>query len=185
VTGAVGTATSAVWVDSLSALAHQHAQTHTAQAAVAIEDWTPRVLTATQNETVVALTELIIPETDTPGAKAVRVNRFIDTVLHDAPSGERDMFLRGLAWVDERSRATFAKDFRAATAFEQTSLLTGISAEENRAGADIGVQFFRAIKSMTIDGYYTSQVGLRQELGDNGQLFLPHFTGCDHPEHQE
>jgi hypothetical protein len=37
---------------------------------------------------------------------------------------------------------------------------------------------------MTIDGYYTTEIGLRQELGDNGQLFLPQFAGCDHPEHQ-
>ena len=51
-------------------------------------------------------------------------------------------------------------------------------------GVRAGVQFFRAIKSMTIDGYYTTEIGLRQELGDNGQLFLPQFAGCDHPEHQ-
>ena len=37
---------------------------------------------------------------------------------------------------------------------------------------------------MTIDGYYTSEIGLRKELGDNGQLFLPQFQGCDHNEHQ-
>ena len=35
-----------------------------------------------------------------------------------------------------------------------------------------------------IDGYYTSEIGLRQELGDDGQLFLAKFAGCDHPEHQ-
>jgi hypothetical protein len=186
VSGAVGTATSALWVDSLAALAHHHAHTQTAQAGVTTETWIPRVLTAAQDDTVVVLTELIIPETDTPGAKAVRVNRFIDAVLHEAPAGERDMFIRGLAWVDERSRALFTKDFRAATVAEQTSLLTRLSSEESNARADaLGVQFFRAIKSMTIDGYYTSQAGLRQELGDNGQLFLPQFTGCDHPAHQD
>ena len=37
---------------------------------------------------------------------------------------------------------------------------------------------------MTIDGYYTTEIGLRQELGDNGQLFLGRFEGCAHPEHQ-
>jgi hypothetical protein len=37
---------------------------------------------------------------------------------------------------------------------------------------------------MTISGYYSSEIGLRQELGDDGQLFLLEFKGCDHPEHQ-
>lgn len=39
------------------------------------------------------------------------------------------------------------------------------------------------IKSMTIDGYYTTEIGLKQELGDDGQLFLGQFPGCTHPEH--
>ena len=44
------------------------------------------MLTAHQNDAVIVLTELIVPETDTPGAKATLVNRFIDGVLADAPS---------------------------------------------------------------------------------------------------
>ena len=65
------------------------------------------------------------------------------------------------------------------------ALLTRISAEGNPDKEDAtGLEFFRAIKGMTINGYYTSEIGLRQELGDNGQLFLPQFQGCDHPEHQ-
>ena len=47
----------------------------------------------------------------------------------------------------------------------------------------IGVEFFQSIKSMTITGYYTSEIGMRQELGDDGQLFFAEFKGCTHPEH--
>jgi len=179
--GAVG---AAAWVDSLSALASRHAQNRTAVAPVAAQDWTPRVFNAHQNETVVTLTELIIPRTETPGARAARVNRFIDTVLREAPAAERDAFLRGLAWIDERSRKLFGKTFVAAAAPDQTTLLTSLADENNRPAADrVGVNFFRAIKSMTIDGYYSTEIGLRQELGDSGQLYLAQFTGCDHPEH--
>ena len=46
------------------------------------------------------------------------------------------------------------------------------------------MQFFQAIKSMTINGYYTTEIGLRRELGDSGQLFQAVSQGCDHPEHQ-
>lgn len=185
--GAVGAAAASSWVESLSALSRQQAHAHAAQTAAATRDWTPRVLDARQNETVTVLTELIIPETDTPGARAARVNRFVDAVLHEAPAAERDAFLRGLAWVDERSRARFGREFAAAAAAEQTALLTAIAdgaTDISKAPGDrVGVEFFRAIKSMTIDGYYTSEIGMRQELGDSGQLFLARFAGCDHPDH--
>jgi hypothetical protein len=45
------------------------------------------------------------------------------------------------------------------------------------------VEFFQAVKSLTITGYYTSEVGMRNELGDDGQLFFTEFKGCTHPEH--
>ena len=175
----------AAWVDSLSALAAQHAHSPAAQAAIAAQEWTPRVLNLRQNETIITLTELIIPQTETPGAKAARVNRFIDGVLQRAKPADRDSFLRGLTWMDERSRTQFRTDFVAATPAQQTELLTTLSKSDGEtAELRAGVQFFRAIKSMTIDGYYTTEIGLRQELGDNGQLFLAQFAGCDHPEHQ-
>ena len=182
---ALAAGAAAAWVDSLSALAAQHAHSPAAQAAIAAQEWTPRVLNPQQNETIIALTELIIPQTETPGAKAARVNRFIDAVLQRAKPADRDSFLRGLTWMDERSRTQFRTDFVAATPAQQTELLTTL-AKGNGATTDLGagVQFFRAIKSMTIDGYYTTEIGLRHELGDNGQLFLPQFAGCDHPEHQ-
>ncbi|MCA1561872.1 MAG: gluconate 2-dehydrogenase subunit 3 family protein [Acidobacteria bacterium] len=183
--GAVGAATSATWVESLSALASQQAHAHAAQAAVGAQKWTPRVLNAKQNAMVVVFTELIIPETDTPGAKAALVNRFIDAVLHAAPPADRAAFLRGLAWMNERSQTVYEKDFVSASVADRTALLATLAHEKNEAVEDrLGVEFFRAIKSMTIDGYYTSEIGLRRELGDNGQLFFAQFDGCDHPEHQ-
>jgi hypothetical protein len=179
----MATAASVSWGASLTALARQQAHAHAADGVIAAQDWTPRTLTAPQNELVVALTELIIPATDTPGAKAARVNRFVDQVLTDAPAEVRGSFTRGLTWIDVRSRALFKKDFLAASAEQQTALLTRISSDVEQEEA-IGREFFQAIKGMTINGYYTTEIGLRQELGDNGQLFLLEFQGCDHPEHQ-
>jgi hypothetical protein len=188
-TGAVGAATSAMWVDSLSALARQQAHAHVADAVIAAQDWTPRVLTARQNDAVITLTELIIPDTGpapgTPGAKAARVNRFVDTVLQGAMPADREKFIKGLDWMDARSKTLFGKEFLAASAAEQTTLLTRISKDGNPDGEDpIGAEFFQAIKAMTINGYYTSEIGLHQELGDDGVLFMPQFLGCTHPEHQ-
>ena len=151
--GAVAAVASASWVESLTALARQQAHTHAAVAVIAAQNWAPRTLTTHQNDLVVALTELIIPQTDTPGAKAASVNRFIDQVLTDAQPAVRESFVRGLTWIDTRSRALSGGDFLGASPEQQTTLLTRLSAEGNSNQEEaIGREFFQAIKSMTING---------------------------------
>ena len=72
-----------------------------------------------------------------------------------------------------------------ATPEQQTELLTKLAAPSGHAAEDApGVPFFTAMKGMTIAGYYSTKIGLEQELGDNGQLFSPVFEGCMHKEHQ-
>jgi len=181
--GGVAAAATPSWVEALGTLAQGHV--HPAPTpATAPADWTPKVLNADQDATVTLLSELIIPATDTPGAKAALVNRFVDAVLEDADEHERKEFLRGLEWTNLRSREQFGTDFKSATPAQQTELLTAMSADKPATSADLlGRDFFRAIKSLTITGYYTSEVGMKQELGDDGQMFFAEFKGCDHPEH--
>ncbi len=185
VAGAVGVASMPLWVQSLCAQARAEAYTHAAQAVASVPVWSPSVLTPRQNEAVIALTELIIPATDTPGAKAALVNRFVDHILSTADARDRSEFIRGLGWLDDRCRARVGKDVAGATTAELTALLTPLAAEGTAAAEDApGIAFFRAIKSMTITGYYTTEIGLRQELGDDGRMMLGSFEGCTHPEHQ-
>jgi len=186
--GGVGAATLPVWVETLSALAAEHAQTHPPHDShTAVKTaWTPKVFTAPQNAAVIALSELIIPQTTTPGAKAARVNEFIDGVLADAKPDDKAKFLAGLAWIDARTTHDHQHPFVACTPDQQIALLTAISTPEADTVRDTpGAAFFAAIKSMTIVGYYTSEVGVRQELGDDGNLFFAEFKGCTHPEHQQ
>ena len=183
--GAVGAASMPLWAASLSAQARAQAHAHAADAAIAAQAWTPAVLTPRQNDAVTALTEVIIPETDTPGAKAALVNRFVDRVLSTASATEREQFVQGLTWLDERCRVRFGRDLAAATASEQAALLTPLAEAGTHPAEDApGVAFFRALKSMTISGYYTTEIGLRQELGEDGRMVLAAFEGCTHPEHQ-
>lgn len=182
--GTIGAASS-FWVDRLNALAHVQAAHARAAGAQRIAAWRPAVLTSRQNDTLVTLTELIIPQTDTPGAEAALVNRFIDSVLAGASPADRDRFVSGLAWLDARSTALFGKDFTSAAPGDQSDLLTRLSADERAPAEDaVGVEFFRAVKALTITGYYSTEIGLQQELGDDGQMFLLAFEGCKHPEHQ-
>jgi glucoside 3-dehydrogenase (cytochrome c) hitch-hiker subunit len=185
--GSVAAAALPSWVESLSALALDHAHTHGQRTAAAKTAWTPKVLTPAQNESVIAISELILPQTSTPGAKAAKVNEFIDSVMAESKPADRTKFLDGLAWMDTRAKQDFqTASFVAAKPEQQTALLTEISVPEASPNSpnQIGHDFFEAIKNLTIIGYYTSEVGVRQELGDNGMLFFTEFKGCTHPEHQ-
>jgi hypothetical protein len=142
-----------------------------------------RTLNAHSNDTVVAMIDQIIPATDTPGAKAARVNEFIDVILTEwANDEERRNFLSGLADVDKQSNTLFAKDFAAASPEQQLTLLRSLdeaaevarSAEKQKhrppfwepEGRDTQLQddFFTVFKNLTLHGYYTSEIGFSQEL---------------------
>ncbi|MDX1547943.1 MAG: gluconate 2-dehydrogenase subunit 3 family protein [Rhodothermales bacterium] len=82
------------------------------------------------DELVATVSELIIPETDTPGARAARVHEFIDRMLTGwYEPRERDHFLAGLADLDRRAQAEYAVPFLEATPEQQTALLAALEAE--------------------------------------------------------
>lgn len=180
--GSVGAASVPAWVATLGDVALARTEQ---QAAAPADGWVPAVFDAHQRDTVETVAELIIPRTDTAGATDAKVVQFIDTVLDDAPEAERDRFLDGVAWLDARSQELFGADFLGASPNEQTALLTILSSPENHSTSErAGVEFFMAMKQFTVTGYYTSQIGMLEELDDDGILFFDDDPGCTHPEHQ-
>ena len=128
---------------------------------------TLRALDPHQNETVATIAELIIPKTDTPGAREAGVPAFIDVMLADwAEEEQRQVFTAGLANVDERSRAAFGKDFIGCTPPQQTEILQDLDYELARlrdTKSDTSKNFFQMMKWLTLAGYYTSEVGATTE----------------------
>jgi Gluconate 2-dehydrogenase subunit 3 len=154
-------------------------------------NYTLRTLNHHQNATVVAMIDLIIPETDTPGAKSVRVNEFIDLILTEwAHEDERQHFLSGLDGVDKRSNAIFTKNFIDVTPQQQEILLRELDQHwamdrEDRAAhpyvrhthnEQLTGDFFGIVKRITLYGYYTSEVGFTQEL--RKQIIPGAYHGC-------
>jgi len=177
--------TSPLWVEALVSAAGQHAAHYQATAGKAAP-WVPKALSPAQNQAVIALSEAIIPQTTTAGAAKAGVNQFIDAVIADASPADRQTFLDGLAWVDARSQRDAGAPFAKATAAQQTALLTTLStAAEPSAEDKPGADFFKAIKSLTITGYYTSEIGMREEMEDNGNMFFLEFPGCTHDAHKQ
>lgn len=135
--------------------------------------WKPLLFDAHQNETVIALTELIIPATDTPGAKAALVNRHLDKQLHDGPVERQQQFLEGLAGLDGQAIRRHGHPFVRCTRGQQSGLLEGLETEGNR--------FFGLAKRATAEIYYATEIGFK-ELNKDGRV--PAGFACTHPEHR-
>jgi len=128
--------------------------------------WQPRALTPDQGELVASIAEHILPETDTPGARAAGVHRFIDALLAESyPPEERRRFLAGLADVEARARRSAGCGFLACPPQQQRTLLAELDRETFAATpSQAEVPFFRTMKELTLVGYYTSEIGATREL---------------------
>lgn len=149
-------------------------------------NWKPAFFDEHHNQTVMALSDLIVPETDTPGAKAALVNRYLDLALHEEDAARQRLFLAGLGWLDAPGLKLFGKPFVEAAASEQTALLAPLADPDNKRPEDRrGVEFFQEFKALTVFAYYTSRIGMEQELEYGGDDYHAEFPGaCAHPEHQ-
>lgn len=118
------------------------------------------VFSATQRELVKALSERILPTTDTPGAIAAGVPEFIEKMLADwALPADRVPILAGLDAIEGRSQQDFKLAATKAAVAQQDALLTLAMNGEIPAGKP----FFEAFRQLVIAGYYTSEIGMTQE----------------------
>lgn len=137
-----------------------------------------KVLTKPQYAAFEALAEAIIPTDErSPGAKAARVADFVDLLLSEQDEEPRQQFLTGLAAFEAESATRFQTPFAKLSAPQVETFLTDISKNEKDPKTPIE-QFWRAAKNVTITGYYTSEIGIHQELKYKGNVFTPEFVGC-------
>ena len=153
------------------------------------EQKSPRTLNPHQYATVTAMTELIIPRTDTPGATDVGTSDFIDLILtewYEEP--QRKGFLDGLADVDSRTQKLFGKDFVDSSSLQQSQILIDLGAKmleqaaeaRSRAISDnltTELDFYSTLRRLTLTAYYTSEDGATKEL--NFQIIPDRYQGCD------
>ncbi len=126
----------------------------------------PRFLNADQFASLGRIVDLMIPDTDTPGAYAAGVHRFIDMMMSEyAGQDSREMLLKGLQDVNQASVASYGSDFVDQSAEIQFEVLTSVDAEafEDPSRSES----YRMLKSMILFGYYTSEPGASVELRFN------------------
>jgi hypothetical protein len=149
-------------------------------------DWRAVFLNEHQNETLIALSDVIIPSTDTPGAKAALVNRYLDLLLSVQPTDFQTQFVNALAFIDSESQKQFAKDFRDLASEDQIWLLTAWAYPSDSDGwietegkPDPGQQHFERLKALIAAAYYGSEIG-QKELGWDGEFTHGPYEGCEH-----
>ena len=146
-------------------------------------DWKPQFLDEHQNETLIIFSDLLIPTTETPGAKQALVNRFIDQLLSAETPDVQRQFAESLAFLDGECLSRYRSAFRYAPPESQVELLHLLAYPHSLStwGTDAvredpGYEHFRRLKDWVARAFYSSESGMR-ELGWDGP---PHgeFEGC-------
>ncbi|MGH9341418.1 MAG: gluconate 2-dehydrogenase subunit 3 family protein [Acidobacteriota bacterium] len=154
---------------------------------LARSDWKPEFLSEHQNETLIVLGDLIIPETDTSGAKAALANRFIDHLLAAETPQVQKEFLGSLAYIDGECRQRYGSAFVHLPRERQDEFLTFIAYPHrlvtwgDNQSEFAGHEHFSRIKNWISQAYYSSEIGMK-ELGWDESPFHGPYTGCRHPE---
>ncbi len=166
------------------ALAHDDEHKHGTAKAAPAQTGAPKFFNAPQLALIATISDHIIPTDDhSPGAVAAEVPAFIDLMISESPAESKKLWTDGLAAIDKMSQTKFQQAYNNASKEQQIALLTEISKNEMKP-ATLEEKFFKAIKNLTIDGYYTSEIGIHKELQYKGNTYLKEFKGCTHPEHQ-
>jgi hypothetical protein len=154
---------------------HEHGEPHSAN----------HFFNEVDYKTISRIADLIIPATDTPGALEVGVPEYIDLVV-SREAQHQQLIADGLRWLDLQAKERRAERFLALDERGQLSILEPLcevaDTESSEITAPRNVQFFSLIKRLTADGYYTSRVGLIDELGYKGNTVLASYPECV-PEH--
>ena len=139
-----------------------------------------RFFSPAQHALVEELSETIIPaDSHSGGAKAAKVADYIEQVLQQSfEDSQKALWREGLRLVDLMSRHYNGKSFVDANQEQKIAILTVLS--NNVQMTDLPeVRLFVELRRLTVRGYYTSRIGIHDELEYKGNRILQDFVGCD------
>lgn len=149
-------------------------------------NWKPVFFDSHQNETLIVLSDLIIPDTDTPGAKAAQVNRFIDFLLAAQSATDQKEYLEALSWLDGYCLSRHSKPFTGLRQEDQSAVLTLLTRTNKDPELRRGIALFHVVKDSIVQAYYTSETGMLEELKYQTNAYQLSFPACkNQPEYSE
>lgn len=146
----------------------------------AAENGAPLFFTKKEFATLDTLTELIVPADDhSPGAHAAGVAAYIDRTVAEAFLPEdKTSWRKGLAAIDQQASSMYQASFLEINKDQQTKLLHKIAAAEHDPKSE-AEKFFTQLKETTAFAYYSSSIGIHQEMNYKGNVLLDQFVGYD------
>lgn len=130
-------------------------------------DYKLQFFTAEENELLDRLMEMIIPaDPHSPGAHAASVSLFADLMVGTGNKEVQRIWRRGLKLMQDQ-----------ATQSSLEGVIAMSAANESNPGTELE-RFFVVLKRMTVDGYYTSAIGIHQDLQYQGNTYLNAYPGC-------
>ncbi len=141
-----------------------------------------RFFTPSEYTLVEELSETVIPaDSHSGGAKAAKVADYIEQFLRETiDDNEKSIWREGLPLIDMMSQHYNGKSFVDSSSEQRIMMLTVLSDNEHMIELP-EVRFFRELKRLTIHGYYTSKIGIHDELEYKGNRMLAQYVGCDDP----
>jgi hypothetical protein len=94
----------------------------------------------------------------------------------------QELWTSGLKLVDAEAQKRFERPFPKCESAQREQILAAMAAGEAEPKTALE-RFFARLKLMTIDGYYTSAIGIHRELQYKGNAVLTEFPGCRHTDH--
>ncbi len=113
--------------------------------------------------------ETILPATNTPGAKAAEVGKFMEVMVRDCYSPEQQtVFKAGMESIEQASRKMNGKKFMESTATQRHDLLVSLEKEAKTYNEskekDKPVHYYTMMKQLTLWGFFTSKTGMTETL---------------------
>jgi gluconate 2-dehydrogenase subunit 3-like protein len=126
------------------------------------------------------LSELIIPADEhSLGSRAAKVAEYIDRRLAESFGDQPKLQWRaGLKLVDQISAEMNGKPFMQASQDQRVAVLTKMAGRESNPER-LEEKFFVELKSRVANAYYTSKIGIHDELEYKGNTYLKEFVGTD------
>ena len=140
----------------------------------------PGFFTAAELKLADELTEMIIPTDEhSPGARAAKVAAYIDARLAEAFDNDiRTRWRAGVQAIDAAAKAAHGHAFLQCTPDERLAILTKIA--EGEANPQTPVErFFVELKQSTVNGYYSSEIGIHKEMEYKGNTLQEDYAGID------
>ncbi|MGC1904998.1 MAG: gluconate 2-dehydrogenase subunit 3 family protein [Candidatus Acidiferrum sp.] len=141
-----------------------------------------RFFTPAQHRLVDELAETIIPkDSHSGGAKDAKVVDFIEQQVGESgDERQKELWREGLRLIESMSQHYTGKTFLDASPEDRVAVLTVLSDNEHMTDL-VEVRFYKDLKHLTVRGYYTSSIGIHNELEYKGNRYNQEFIGCDDP----